>query len=50
MSTLLFGVKPHDFRNFALSSAMLMLIALAASIAPALSAMRTDPCVALRSE
>jgi ABC-type antimicrobial peptide transport system permease subunit len=50
MSGLLFGVKPHDFRTFALSSAMLVLIALLASIAPALKAMRTDPCVALRSE
>ena len=50
MSSLLYGVKPHDVTTFALSWILLTLIALAASGAPALRATRTDPCVTLRSE
>ena len=50
MSSLLYGVKPHDVTTFALSWILLTLIALAASGAPAWRATRTDPCVTLRSE
>jgi predicted permease len=50
MSSLLYGVKPHDFTTFALSWIILTLIALLASAAPALRATRTDPYVTLRYE
>jgi predicted permease len=50
MSSLLYGVKPHDFATFALSWIILTAIALLASAAPALRATRTDPCVTLRYE
>jgi len=50
LSSLLYGVKPHDFTTFALSWIMLAAIALLASAAPAVRATRTDPCVTLRCE
>ncbi len=50
MSSLLYGVKPHDFTTFALSWIILTSIALLASATPALRATRTDPCVTLRYE
>jgi len=50
MSSLLYGVKPHDFATFATSWIVLTAIALLASAAPALRATRTDPCVTLRYE
>jgi len=50
MSSLLYGVKAHDFTTFALSWIVLMMVALLAGAAPAVRATRADPCVALRSE
>ena len=50
LSSLLYGVKPRDFTTFALSWIILTAIALLASAAPALRAMRTDPCITLRYE
>jgi putative ABC transport system permease protein len=50
MSSLLYGVKPRDFTTFALSWIVLTVIALGASAAPAVRAIRTDPSVTLRYE
>ncbi len=50
LSSMLYGVTPHDVTTFALSWIVLALIALIASAAPALRATRTDPCVTLRCE
>lgn len=50
LSSLLYGVKAHDFTTFAVSWIVLMMVALLAAAAPALRATRADPCVALRNE
>jgi predicted permease len=50
MSSLLYGVKAHDFTTFAVSWIVLMIVALLAGVAPAVRATRTDPCAALRNE
>ena len=50
MTSLLYGVKPRDFNTFALSWFSLALVALAASLIPALRAARCDPWLALRHE
>jgi putative ABC transport system permease protein len=50
ISALLFGVSATDFATFAGVSALLGVVALLASLVPALRAMRVDPIVALRSE
>jgi len=50
MSDLLYGVRPRDPVTFAVSSAIVILIAMMASYIPALRAMRVDPVVALRYE
>jgi putative ABC transport system permease protein len=50
MSSLLYGVKPRDFTTFALSWIVLTVIALGASAAPAIRAIRTDPNITLRDE
>jgi putative ABC transport system permease protein len=50
MSDLLFGVKPRDPVTFAVSSVIVIVIALVASYIPARRAMRVDPVVALRYE
>jgi predicted permease len=50
MSVLLYGVRPRDPVTLAVSSAVVILIALVASYIPARRAMRTDPMVALRYE
>lgn len=50
MSTLLYGVKPHDWSTFMLVSLCLAAVALTACALPALRATRVDPLVALRYE
>ena len=48
--TLLYGVAPHDPRTFAAVVSILGLVALAASVIPALRAARVDPISTLRME
>lgn len=50
ISSLLFGVTPHDPLTFAAVAILLTLITLAACYVPARRAMRVDPVVALRHE
>jgi putative ABC transport system permease protein len=50
MSSLLYGVKPNDVRTLVVVSAVLLAVALLASVIPAMRAMKVDPMVALRCE
>jgi putative ABC transport system permease protein len=50
LSTLLFGVTPFDAVAFAIAPGVLILVALAACLAPAWRAATTDPALALRAE
>ena len=50
ISSLLYGVRPLDPLTFASALAILALVALAASVVPAMRAARVDPVVALRQE
>jgi putative ABC transport system permease protein len=50
ISSLLYGVKPLDPIAFAAAPAILAVVALAASVIPAIRAARVDPVVALRQE
>ena len=50
MSSMLYGVKPTDLPTFVLVVLVLSSIALLACYAPARSAMRVDPLIALRGE
>jgi putative ABC transport system permease protein len=50
LSSLLFGVSPHDPIVFASVGALLVLVALAATVIPAANATRVDPTVALRCD
>jgi putative ABC transport system permease protein len=50
LSSLLFEIKPRDPISLALAAAALALVALSASLIPALRAARIDPMVALRYE
>jgi len=43
-------VRPADAANFVVVAAVLCAVALAATVAPALRALRVDPVVALRHE
>ena len=48
LSTLLFGVGPHDPIAFAGATALLLVAAMAACAAPAIRASRIDPIAAMR--
>ena len=50
LTTLLFGVTPTDSVTFVVVSAVFFVIAMIASLIPALRAARVDPLVALRYE
>jgi putative ABC transport system permease protein len=50
LSSLLFAISTTDPLTFALVTAILILVAIAASLVPALRATRIDPMVALRYE
>ncbi|HMF09801.1 MAG TPA: FtsX-like permease family protein, partial [Thermoanaerobaculia bacterium] len=50
LSSLLYGVRPDDALIFAVSSALMTAVILAATAAPALRAARIDPTTALRSD
>jgi putative ABC transport system permease protein len=50
LTTLLFGVTPTDSVTFVVVSAIFFLIAMIASLIPALRATKVDPLVALRYE
>ncbi len=48
LASLLFGISPDDPPTLALASAVLLLVAVLASLAPSLRACRIDPMQALR--
>ncbi len=50
LETLLFGVSSTDWITFGAVSILLVVVACAASYAPARRAMRVDPVLALRTE
>jgi len=50
LARLVFGISTLDLPTYALASALLLLVALAASAIPARRALRVDPVAALRSE
>jgi putative ABC transport system permease protein len=49
LAELLFGVRPGDPLTYAGCGALLLVVAVAASLVPARRAMRIDPVTSLRS-
>jgi putative ABC transport system permease protein len=50
VSSLLYGIENYDLPSFSVTSAILIIVALAACYVPARRAMRVDPMIALRYE
>lgn len=50
LESLLFGITAHDPRTFIAGTVLLTIIALIASVVPALQATRVDPARALSAE
>ena len=50
MQSILYGVGPTDVATFVIVTALLLTIALVASVVPARRAARADPLMALRAE
>ena len=50
VSSLFFGIDPHDWTTFVGAALTLVAVASACSVLPALRASRVDPLVALRNE
>jgi ABC-type antimicrobial peptide transport system permease subunit len=50
LAQLVFGISPADPATFFSAAALLVVLAGAACVAPAIRAMRVDPMVALRYE
>jgi ABC-type antimicrobial peptide transport system permease subunit len=50
LATLIYGIQPTDPATFAAVSALLVIVALAASLIPAYRATRIEPVKALREE
>ena len=50
MRSLIFGVEPVDAATYAAVGALLGVIAVIATLLPALQASRVDPVISLRSE
>ena len=50
LSTLLYGVQPHDAVTFLVVAVILTAVAIAASSIPARRAMHVDPALTLRQE
>ena len=47
---LLFNVRAHDWRTFAVQAAVIIVVCLAAAYLPARRASQVDPIIALRNE
>jgi putative ABC transport system permease protein len=50
ITSMLYGLSPHDVRTFALSALILATVALLASLIPTRRAVKLDPMTALRYE
>jgi putative ABC transport system permease protein len=50
LASLVFGVQVHDRATFTFAGVTLTIVALAATLVPALRASRVDPMIALRHE
>jgi putative ABC transport system permease protein len=50
LRSLLFSVSPHDPASFVAVTVLLSVVALAAALVPARSAMKTNPMNALRCD
>ena len=50
LSSLLFGVTPHDTAAFGAAAVLALVMTLAGSLIPTLRAIRIDPTTAIRSE